>query len=87
VKTEAKGERALVLSEVVDEVRKAMDLRFGARPIPITNCDGEAIGALACNPPVEGRSYNQQETIRGDVIPGLDIATLTVACKLSAVPC
>ena len=87
VKVEAKGERQLVLSEVVDEVRRLIDPLRGARPLSITDVDGRTVGLLEYDPPTETRAYNQTETIRGDSIPGLDSATLSVGGRLTGVVC
>ena len=88
VKIEAKGYPIpYALSELVDKVRGAIDPRFGCRPIPITNRDGERVGTLQFGPPDEQRLYNQQMTVRGDNIPGLDVAVLTIPAVLSPELC
>jgi hypothetical protein len=92
VKVEAKGERQLTLSEVVDEVRRVIDPRRRATNNPagiirIRNCDGGEVGILQCSPPSERRAYNQSAKIRGDQLEGLDVATLTVPCKLTSNVC
>ena len=92
VKVEAKGERQLVLSEVVDEVRRVIDPRRRAKNNPaglieVRNCDGEEVGILQCSPPSERRAYNQTAKIRGDQLEGLDVAILTVPCKLTSNVC
>ncbi|HEU01434.1 hypothetical protein LCGC14_0273410 [marine sediment metagenome] len=89
VKVEAKGERALTLSEVVDEVLGIIDPRRRtaknlAGIIRIRDCDGIEVGILQCRPVSERRAYNQQVNIRGDDLAGLDVAILTVPCKLTS---
>jgi len=92
VKVEAKGERQLTLSEVVDEVRRVIDPRrvtsnSTAGVLRITDCDGQEVGILQCSPPSERRAYNQSQRIRGDQLEGLDVAILTVPCKLTSNVC
>lgn len=99
VVVEAKGEpqrhgRELgwVLSEVVDEVRRVIDPRrtvrgYVAGVLRIRDCDGQEVGILQCSPASERRAYNQSVRIRGDQVPGLDVATLTVPCRLTSNIC
>lgn len=92
VKVEAKGERELTLSELVDEVRRIIDPRRRAANNPagtvdIKNCDGLKVGLLQCSPPAERRAYNQTVNIRGVQVEGLDLAILTVPCKLTSNVC
>lgn len=87
LKVEAKGERRLVLSEIVDVVRRAVDPRYAAKAMVIKQEDGTAVGILQFSPPAEARSYNQSVRVRGDSIPGVDFATLTVPCRLDASGC
>lgn len=92
VHVEAKGERQLTLSEVVDEVRRVIDPRRAAPNNPagvlkVRDCDGQEVGILQCSPPSERRAYNQTARIRGDQLEGLDVAILTVPCKLTSNVC
>lgn len=92
VKVESKGARQLVLSEVIDEVRRVLDPRRSTKNLVsgvlrVKNCDGEEVGILQCSPPSESRAYNQTASIRGDQLVGLDLAILTVPCKLTSNVC
>ncbi len=86
-KVEAKGNKELALSQLVDITRRAIDTRLRALPIRIINGDGQEVGVLNCGPVSESRAYNITAQVRGDSIPGLDSATLTVPCKLDGSPC
>jgi len=88
----APGQKQQTLSEVVDEVRRVVDPRrttanFVAGLTIIKDCDGAEVGLLQCSPPSESRAYNQSATIRGDELTGLDVAVLTIACKLTSNVC
>ena len=92
VLVEAKGERQLTLSEVVDEVRRVIDPRRRTAQSPagivrIKDCDGTEVGILQCSPPSERRAYNQSVNIRGVDVAGLDVAILTITCKLTSNVC
>lgn len=92
VKVEAKGERQLTLSEVVDEVRRIIDPRRATKQlrsglVEVRDCDGQKVGILQCSPASERRAYNQSVRIRGDQVEGLDVAVLTVPCKLASQVC
>lgn len=93
VKVEGKGGKRLVLSQLVDAVRKALDPHLAAKPIrvhakPIDGSDvGPEVGVLQIGTPSEVRGYNGTVQVRGDSIPGIDSATLTFPCQLDRSKC
>jgi hypothetical protein len=87
-KVEAKGERRLTLSGVVDAVRAALDPRRGAPAMSVLDEETKAVvGVLQFRGIAESRAYNQTAQVRGDSLPGLDVATLTVASLLDSGSC
>ena len=92
VLVEPKGERQLVLSEVVDEVRRVIDPRRTSKNLvagvsDIKDCDGLRVGIFKCSPPTERRAYNQTVNIRGVQVEGLDVAILTATCRVENLIC
>ena len=86
-KTEAKGSTQLDLSALVDAVRAVMEQRTGAKPMNVFDENDAAVGNVQWLLVTSVREYNQTVQIRGDSIPGLDVAILTANGQTSSTPC
>lgn len=72
------------LSELTDEVRLIVDSTVRAPAAPVFNRRNQQIALLDFGPADETREYGTDVTVEGVAVPGVDVATLTTRCQVSA---
>jgi len=84
-KVQPKGNKLLILSNLVDEVRRLVDITQQAPGQKILNAKNEVIGVVAFGPANESRFYDQSVSIGSVTIPGVDFSQLRTRCVISPV--
>ena len=84
-KIQPKGDRLLLLSNLVDEVRRLVDSTERAAAQKIQDDKERVIGVLDWGPAQESRLYDQAVSIGAVSIPGVDLCQLRTRCVISPV--
>lgn len=87
IPTDQKGGRAGDLSRLVDQVRAVVDSTLAAPAARVRDADGLVVGTIQFGPAAESRAFGQAVDVRGDSIPGVDSATLSVECRVRGGTC